>query len=1119
MKVVRIAFLMFMAILSTSFLFPYSYTVSEPIQDEKNNLWLILHLRNYKTDLPVSNTSITLTISTSQKEMRFGPVFTNETGTVQLFFGDALNLFYAKSLTLKLKISNNYTLIKLNETFLEDLQYIAEYSQNHTRYIITGMTQLRDIFKISPSLLKTLDNQTFIEMNLWVLKGKLIKISDSDPITGMKDILSVKPAVKAAIDNEKSTDYERHYFFPLEYNVTIIHKPKSKTEWICPPLKVTVKENTTLINWMYHAAKAYVDFEMLKIDDEINFFNSSGFSLDREIEEYGAIKSLLNRVLDLYQKREYSSAFGGSRIAKNKMDSLKIWLLNLKNYMIVTSIGIYIFVYGFASLIPALIFEEPAQNKVRLFGKVLIFSILILIFSLTHPALKMTYAIIISKLIGSPTFYVDLPITLSGCFILGSSTYFLITLLSIKKTPVTDLALQIGVRNLKRRTFRSILTLITITIIVFSSIIFVNISMSRSTKVKSFWRGTEKQGVLIEPEIELAPLSEYDINWIRKQDWCKDLEYRKEIRHTEPHGSSQILRNGVLQLGERTIMVDIVGVNLTFMEKYYNLSKYVRGSWQDFSEGKAVAIIPTAYEITTNDYVTLAVREDLVTPQGPPIPLGVRTLGVFRVVGKFDPLALSKLTNIDNSPLFKDTLNLVLVPVKSVIDPSVVVSEVTIITDEGDPVDVARELAYMLGVTTIANKDSLAMRIEWSLELSISGLMSFLVPLTITGLMVYNTMASVYEERKREFATLATLGLDPKNAFKVFIIEAFLLGLIGTLFGFIGSYIFVMILNLWAMEVSALSLSSANWSVSAILVALFTGIVMTFLGSYIPAVRTQGLSLMGRVKKRRFIGELVTEGDATTFTLPIRQTVQNSEILYAYIRETLGKIKASRVDPHTIKGEIFGDGSFTISFVILGSGRSVSIPFEIKGIREGETLIPVVHFPTRYKVYGEIRDILRDLEEYMIGFSAWKDLQLKMKIVREAPKKRKTLEEILDEIRNIIAQIKDCDKKLRMLETQKDKISEEVYDEFRQKYLDRINDLSKGLRSMVIGLESHYRQLLEEIRKIEIEVERITTAYNLGEISEEEYVKTCGPLRGRLANLKRRVKEIEEIYEFLKIPQ
>ena len=145
-------------------------------------------------------------------------------------------------------------------------------------------------------------------------------------------------------------------------------------------------------------------------------------------------------------------------------------------------------------------------------------------------------------------------------------------------------------------------------------------------------------------------------------------------------------------------------------------------------------------------------------------------------------------------------------------------------------------------------------------------------------------------------------------------------------------------------------------------------------------------------------------------------------------------------------------------------------------------------------------------------------MQLKMQIVREAPKKRKTTEQILAEIKAVIDEINDCNKKLKILEGQRAKLSEDVYDEFRQKYINIVEGKSKNLRSMTVNLEPHHKELHGEIDKIAVEVERITTAYNLGEIGEEEYVKTCGPLQGRLAELRGRVQELEEIFEFLKKP-
>ena len=377
-------------------------------------------------------------------------------------------------------------------------------------------------------------------------------------------------------------------------------------------------------------------------------------------------------------------------------------------------------------------------------------------------------------------------------------------------------------------------------------------------------------------------------------------------------------------------------------------------------------------------------------------------------------------------------------------------------------------------------------------------------------------MASIYEERRREFTTLATLGLDPKNTFQAFLVEALLLGLIGTFLGFFGSYILeTLLIQLVGGDV----LSYSHWSMPAILVALLTGVFMVFLGAYVPAVRAQGLSLMGRVKRRQLIGELISEGEVTIFTLPIRESIQNGEMLYTYIRETLGKFKSSLVDPHTIKGEMYRDGTFKVSFIALSGGHSVFVPCEIKGtLREGDILVPVIEFPTRFKTYSYIREMLRDLEEYMIGYSAWKETRLKLKIVREAPKRRKTMEEILAEIKETINQIKDCNKKLSLLEKQRSELSEEVYNEFREKYVKLVEEKSKHLRSMTTNLEPYRTELQKEIDKTKVEVERLTIARNLDEITEEEYIRRGGPLQARLGILRDKLKEIDEIFEFLKRP-
>ncbi len=1124
-----------------------SFSSPEGAEEANMALWVIFRVRDYRTDMPISNVSVTAVITSDWiSEINTPPRTTNETGAVKVLIGNAPNVtIWNPPRVVGFSLGGNYVVIKVIDSLIEDLTFEAEYKMNVTSYWSTKVHRWRQ-----PSYWSTWVNlpykvegdQVFIECNLWVLKGKLVKVTDCDPVTGERVDLVVKPAVRADVKREHGmSPYESYYLFPINYTVTITYELDPVRSEIYTPLKITVKEDTVLVNWMYHAMKSYKDYEISNIDEEIELFNSLEFSLVQETENYQVVKGLFNRVLVLYKEGEYDSAIGGAKIAVNAVNNLKRWFSNLRVYAILTSIGICLFAYGLSSLIPKLLLEENVSQKIRLAVKMVVFSSILLLFSLTHSSLKMTFLCLAESLLNAPTQRLDLPTTLWGCFLIGSVTYFLIVLISVKKTPMTDLALKLGTRGLRRRPSRSLLTLFSITIVVASAVVLIDISSSYSTRVKEVWKSTDIDGIIVRSDLFLAPLSEYDVNWTVRQEWCKEIGYVKEVRPYSPSTESDALmfthvgllvfKEDMTPILDRSMRVDIVCINPDFMDEHFNLSNYIRGCWQEFKVGEKVALLPNLPDLSVSvgDYVGLAVADFRTTIDGREILVGTREYNGFRVVGKFNPLIISELKKIDNTPLFKNPFYTVLIPIKSIDDPAIVISEVTITPRENvDPTELARHLAYTFGAEVILNKDGLARKFVWSMELTLVGFVPYLFPLTIAGLMVYLTMTSVYEERKNEFTLLATLGLDPKNTFQTFIVETLVLGFSATFLGFLGSYMITILFSQLANLLKAYGIMGvstptfyAKWSLGGVIVALFTGIVPTFLGGYIPAVRAMGLSLMGRFKRRQIMGELAVDRETCSFTLPLRVHAQSGEMLYTYVRENvkekLRKLKLPSVDPHSVKGEIHRDGTFAVSFTILSPGGA-AIPFELKGIRSGESLTPTVIFPTRHRDYGKIKDILRDLEELMIDFPLWMEMRRKMKVVREAPKKPKTPEEIVAEVKKMVEDVLNDDKKLQILESRKDQLSEEVYNEFREKYLNRIDEKLKTLRSVTVNLEAYYNQLKEEMKKIEIEVERITIAYNLGEITEEEYIRTCGPLRGNYATLKRKAEELEEIFNFLKAP-
>ncbi len=598
MKVSRIVILMLLLAFCTSFTSMPAQAANVLQEVETVPIYLSIQVREYNTGIAVANLSVTIDVYTDWGYRRISN-HTSEIGVVQISLGNVNTTYVPDTMVLMdVDLSDNYTLIKVQNTFIEELQtfrYQEQYSANHTIHSGLGIGLSN----------RVLTNKQYIEGTIWVLKGKLVRVLDCDPITGEPQNLILTPAIQTDIPSNGST-FERLYFFPLNYEIVIYHRT---TEWAnieteklrygqdpISPLIVKVDENTTSINWMYHAAVEYVERATYSMYKEVEFFNSTGYPLDKELEEYNAIKSLWNRVLGLYRAGEYTSAFGGAKTSASKFLDLMKWLSDNKVTAVLTAIGISLFAYGLGSLLSSFVFDEPSQNKIRLITKVLIFFLVMLMFSLSHPSLKITFAM----LIGSRS--VSLPLSLIGCFVIGCLTYFAMQLLSVRQKTMTDLALQLGVRSLKRRKSRTLLTLITIVIIVSSAIVFVNISMSRETKFEEQWIGTNVSGVLVVPDTSVASITEYDVNWTRLQQWCKELSYIETIQPQEELSSGSVLarRVSISVGGSSYTNINVVCIDPAYMEKYYNISRRVTGLWNQFVEGEPVIIVPSDFGFMVN---------------------------------------------------------------------------------------------------------------------------------------------------------------------------------------------------------------------------------------------------------------------------------------------------------------------------------------------------------------------------------------------------------------------------------------------------------------------------------------------------------------------------------------
>jgi len=118
--------------------------------------------------------------------------------------------------------------------------------------------------------------------------------------------------------------------------------------------------------------------------------------------------------------------------------------------------------------------------------------------------------------------------------------------------------------------------------------------------------------------------------------------------------------------------------------------------------------------------------------------------------------------------------------------------------------------------------------------LSLSGMIALLVGL----FLVYNNMSISVEERKKEIALLRSLGMTKKGVLKVILIEAGVLGLVGSLLGFFLGILLAGTLS-QGLSTTALSLwrftPITNVQVSDLIFAVFIGVIAAVVATYFPA--------------------------------------------------------------------------------------------------------------------------------------------------------------------------------------------------------------------------------------------------------------------------------------------
>jgi putative ABC transport system permease protein len=143
--------------------------------------------------------------------------------------------------------------------------------------------------------------------------------------------------------------------------------------------------------------------------------------------------------------------------------------------------------------------------------------------------------------------------------------------------------------------------------------------------------------------------------------------------------------------------------------------------------------------------------------------------------------------------------------------------------------------ATFKGVGVLTTEDLRAQNEELSENLTELITVMGLVSLLIGGIGIINTMRVVVSRRTQEIGVLKTIGLQGRQITLMFLIEAFLLGLLGSIPGVFLGLAMVTLLQRVAEFVSAQALQFAIYP-GAIVMGLVTGVLVTLVFGFLPTL-------------------------------------------------------------------------------------------------------------------------------------------------------------------------------------------------------------------------------------------------------------------------------------------
>ena len=701
----------------------------------------------------------------------------------------------------------------------------------------------------------------------------------------------------------------------------------------------------------------------------------------------------LKQMENALEANQYSTAF---YITRN------IWGRELRAYPEIKSIAdqaVLAVIILIAFLIPWAYFMERIilQSRTiagRIGGFLLIFTLAAVFLFFLHPAFQITTSplmILIAYTLGGMAM-ISLAVVMkkySGVMKRWRMKIGGIHSSDIARGSAFAIAFNLGLTNMTKRPLRTSLTILTVSLLVFSATTFTSIETFLDTRYIPLPSNQKVNydGILFRQQAysTMSPVTAqtFEGDLPAKVKTVRRMWYQK----TQGGMGSRSGNNKFTFTRVDTNLSHSVECLQAFMvaeSEFSGIDEFVTGRW--FSGKENEVILPTRVAkrlgISAGDVENVEDQNQVLVSFGPEI---------YRVIGILNSRAAEQLTDVSGNPLMHLDYNAsglftqekpdiaykpdfapvgqegqlvfyrfdqtVLLPYSKLKNLGGYIKNIAAkIPDHLDARSVVDALMSRLSINIFASIDGKPYLVKTANSQSISGIWTIVLPVLLVILIMVNTMTGTVEERKEEIKMLGAVGLSPKHVSTLYLAESCVYGVCGVVFGvFMG-----LIIGVITRDVD-MGLNVNYASVSTILMGIFV-MAIVIVATLIPANLAARLSTPSGAGKWQF----KTSGDdEIELRLPFTMTRSNGLGIFAFLYEYLdGHWESTSADFRCT--ELRGDLSKQDSVrpVLTITGKIWLAPYDMRVSQDIRILLSQMHNDTLFEVFFFARRLTGELNAW-----------------------------------------------------------------------------------------------------------------------------------------------------------